>query len=66
MGAFIPVCLADAFGIKALAVPALCLVAYLYCTGLREKRELRRERRMQEQRRRETQEKAAQQREPPQ
>ena len=66
MGAFIPVCLADGLAIKALAFLAVCLVAYLYWTSLREKRALRLQRRWQEEKRREFAAKANQRQEPPQ
>lgn len=59
MHALIPICLADFFAIKALAVLVLGLVAYLYWTGLREKREQRRDRRWLETKRREIKERAA-------
>ena len=65
MGALIPICLAEMFAIKALAVLALGIVAYLYWTGLREKREQRRDRRWLEDKRREIKEKAASRAEEP-
>ena len=65
MGALVPVCLADFFAIKAMAFLACALIAYLYWTGLREKREQRRERLWLENKRRELKEKVAKQAEPP-
>ena len=46
------VCLADYGAIKGMALVALGIIAYLYWSNLREKRELRRQRRALEQRRR--------------
>ena len=66
MGAFIPVFLAEGFAIKALAVLALGLVAYLYWTGFKEKRAERRHRRWQEDKRREFEARLGQTKEPPQ
>jgi hypothetical protein len=65
MGVFVSVFLADAFAIKAMAFLALCLVAYLYWTSFREKREERRHRRWQEGKRREFAEKEALRKQPP-
>ena len=65
MDAFIPVCLADAFAIKGLAFLAVCLVVYLYWSGIKEKRAQRRERQWLEHRRRELRERAAEVSEPP-
>lgn len=59
MGYCIPVCLADFFAIKALALAALGLVVFLYWTGFKERRNQRRERRWLEDRRRELKEKTA-------
>ena len=65
MGALIPGWFADMFVIKAFAVLALVLVAYLYWTGLRDKLERRRQRKWHEDKRRELREKAAQKAAPP-
>jgi hypothetical protein len=65
MGVIVPVFLADAIAIKAVAFLVLCLVAYLYWTGFREKREERRHRRWQEGKRREFAEKEALRKQPP-
>ena len=46
------VCLAEYGAIEGIAVLALGIVAYLYWSGFREKRELRRQRRALERRRR--------------
>jgi len=65
MVVWIPVLLAEALALKALAVLALCLVAYLYWTSIREKLEQRRHRRWQEQRRRDYEQKLAQEQKVP-
>ncbi len=65
MGAFVPVCLADMFLIKAIALVALGLVAYLYWTSLREKWGRRRQRRLSGESRRTHAEQAAQNVKPP-
>ena len=65
MGYMIPVILAEALALKALAVVALCLVLYLYWTGLREKRAVRRHRAWQAMKRREYDERLAQERNQP-
>lgn len=54
----IPVCLAEFFAVKALALLALALVVYLYWTVFKEKRDRRRETEWLENRRRELKEKA--------
>ncbi len=59
MGALSPICLADYAAVKGIAVLALVLVAYLYWTGFKEKRNRRRERKWLEHRRRELKDKAA-------
>ena len=59
MVAIAPVCLAEFFGIKVIALIALGIVAYLYWTGFKEKRTLRRDREWLEARRREIKAKAA-------
>jgi cbb3-type cytochrome oxidase subunit 3 len=59
MGYRIPICLADFLAIKALALLALAVVAYLYWTSFKEKRLRRREREWLEARRRELKEKTA-------
>ncbi len=66
MGLLIPVFLAEGFAIKAVAFLAVCLVVYLWWTGIREKHEQRRLRRWREQRRREVLEKAEPKKQPPQ
>ena len=65
MGSLIAVLLAEGFAVKAVAFLALCLVGYLYWTGIREKLERRRERRWLEERRRETSGKAVPKSKPP-
>ena len=65
MGVMLPVFFAEGFALKVLALLALCLVAYLYWTGFREKREERRHRRWQETKRREYEAQLAQKKEPP-
>jgi hypothetical protein len=65
MGVIVPVFFAEGFALKVAALLALCLVVYLYWTGLREKREVRRHRRWQESKRREYDEKIAQQKQSP-
>ena len=59
MALHVPVCLADFFAIKALALVALALVAYLFWMGFMEKLNQRRERQWLEARRRELKEKSA-------
>jgi hypothetical protein len=58
MGHYIPVCLAEFFAIKAIAFLAAGLVAYLYWTGIQEKRTQRRDREWLENKRREIKAKA--------
>ena len=65
MGALIPVCLAEMFAVKAVALLVLGFVAYLYWTGIRDKRAQRRQRQWLEDKRRELKEKAARKVEPP-
>jgi hypothetical protein len=65
MVALIPIILAEGFAVKAMAFVALCLVAYLYWTGVCEKREVRRLRQWQAEKRREAAERAARRNEPP-
>jgi len=55
---YIPICLADFFAIKAIAVLAAGLVVYLYWSGVSEKRAQRREREWLENKRRELKAKA--------
>ena len=52
MGQSVPVCLAEFFAIKAIALLAVALVVYLYWSGVREKRAQRREREWLENKRR--------------
>jgi hypothetical protein len=53
MGQSVPVCLAEFFAIKAIALVAAGLVVYLYWSGVKEKLAQRREREWLENRRRE-------------
>jgi hypothetical protein len=52
MGHYIPVCLAEFFAVKAIALLALALVVYLYWSGVSEKLAQRRERKWLETKRR--------------
>jgi hypothetical protein len=65
MLAIAPVCLAEFFGVKVIALIALGIVVYLYWTGFKEKRTLRRDRKWLEARRRELKENAATKSAPP-
>lgn len=65
MGAHIPICLADFFAVKAIALVAAGVVAYLYWSGIREKLDRRRERKWLEDKRRELKAKTADQSKPP-
>ena len=65
MGVIAPVCLAEFFAFKALALVAVGLVGYLYWLGIKEKRAQRRDREWLESKRREIKEKAARKFEPP-
>jgi hypothetical protein len=58
MGQYIPICLAEFFAIKALAFLAFVLMAYLYWSGVKEKRAQRQERQWLEDKRRELRSKA--------
>ncbi len=53
MGHYIPICLAEFFGIKAVALLAVGVIVLLYWSGLKEKRDQRRERKWLEDKRRE-------------
>ena len=59
MGQYIPVCLAEFFAVKALAFLAFVLMAYLYWSGIKEKRARRQEREWLENKRRELRAKTA-------
>jgi hypothetical protein len=59
MGDRFPICLADFFAIKVVALLALGMVVFLYWSAFKEKRERRRERQWLENRRRELKEKMA-------
>jgi hypothetical protein len=55
----VPICLAEFLAIKGIAVLAFGLIAYLFWSGVREKRDQRRERQWLEERRRALKEKVA-------
>ena len=59
MGQYIPICLAEFLAIKGIAALAFGLIVLLYWSGLKEKRDQRRERKWLENRRRELKAKTA-------
>ena len=59
MGVHIPICLAEFFAIKAMALVAAGVVAYLYWSAIRERLDRRRERKWLEDKRRELKAKTA-------